>query len=84
MKLNADQYAGFVIDKTIEDYCATHIDPFQAEIEHLSLRVLIDAVINPASIPVEVLYLDRSDVELTPIRMQEFVSNTVIRLLYRP
>ena len=60
MKAHADTYQPYVPDGLVDRYCATQIEPFQAEIEHVGLKALIDVLINLAGFAVEVLYLDRS------------------------
>ena len=67
LKLNPDDYAPFVPDLDVEGYCKNHVDPFYEEIEHISVKALVDSIINPAGIAVGYLYLDRSmGTEATP------------------
>lgn len=79
--------------ETIQQYCERHIDPFRVEMEHVGLNALIDAVIKPAGISVEILYLDRSEGDEVntitfPIKDSSsrngFHATPTIRLLYRP
>lgn len=93
MKTNSALYQDFLSGGTIEQYCQSHIDPFQVEMDHLGLNALIDAVIKPAGISVDVLYLDRSETEEVntinfhvedPNSLSGFVTQPMIRLLYRP
>ncbi|KAL8816544.1 MAG: hypothetical protein Q9191_008310 [Dirinaria sp. TL-2023a] len=80
-------------DDGISAAVITHfrIDPYAVEIEHLGIQALFDAVIKPAGIAMEVLYLDRSaGEEVNTIRWSvddhsgHYLSIPTIRLLYRP
>lgn len=89
MRNNHQLYQGFLLDTTIEEYCKTKIEPYQVEIENLGLQALLDAVIQPAGINVEVTYLDRSaSEEANTISWQGedagYATMPTIRLLYRP
>ena len=61
--------------------------------DHMGLNALVDAVIKPAGISVDILYLDRSpgeEVNTISIHVEDpnslsgFLSPPTIRLLYRP
>ena len=91
LKSNATFYKSFLIDdSTIDQYCATHIEPYQVEIDHLGMHACIDAILKPAGISVEVAYLDRSAGEEmntfswqgTPLKGR--ANLPTVRLLYRP
>ncbi|KAI4162721.1 MAG: hypothetical protein LQ342_003608 [Letrouitia transgressa] len=92
MKTHADVYKDFLLGQTVEEYCSSHIDPFRVEIDNQGLNALIDAIIKPAGMAVDVLYLDLSPGEEVNIIRWEPDSlnrNTgfgtpTIRLLYRP
>lgn len=91
MKTNAALYLPFMLNETIDQYCSTKIDPYAVEIEHLGIQALFDAVIKPAGIAMDVLYLDRSaGDEVNTISWQvdnssgHYLSIPTIRLLYRP
>ena len=91
MRTYPEHYQPFLLDYTIDEYCKTKIDPYSVEIENLGLQVLIDALIKPAGINVEITYLDRSasdEGEANTFCWQgEATAYTVtpaIRLLYRP
>lgn len=91
MKTNAGLYVPFMLNETIDQYCSTKIDPYAVEIEHLGIQALFDAVIKPAGIAMEVLYLDRSaGEEVNTISWSvddhsgHYLSIPTIRLLYRP
>jgi ubiquitin thioesterase protein OTUB1 len=85
MQLQADRYAPFM-DMSVTQYCLTRIDPANQEIEHIGLQALNDAVIAPAYIALEVLYLDRSaGDEVTPHRFVDDAQHwPTLRLIYRP
>lgn len=91
LKSHASFYQAFLIDdSSIEQYCATHIEPYQVEIDHLGMDACIDAILKPAGVSVEVAYLDRSPGE----EMNTFswqgaprpgrIELPTVRLLYRP
>lgn len=93
MKTNSEVYQNFLMGETIQQYCERHIDPFRVEMDHLGLNALIDAVIKPAGISVDILYLDRSEgeeVNTISFQIEEskglsgFLVTPSIRLLYRP
>lgn len=93
MKSNVEGYQPFSPDIPIEQYCASQIEPYQVEIEHLGMNALIDALIKPAGFAVDIVYLDRSvGQEANTIRFELttadglpiFSDAPTIRLLYRP
>ncbi|KAF9889773.1 hypothetical protein FE257_006863 [Aspergillus nanangensis] len=85
MKLNPHRYQAF-LPLPLDQYCATRIETVKTEIDEVGLQALVDGVIEPSGISVEILYLDRSQGEavtphlLTPSRP----TASTIRLLYRP
>lgn len=87
MKTHVEAYQPFLLEDTVEQYCASQIEPYQVEIEHIGMNALIDALILPAGLAVEILYLDRSvGVEVNSHRFER-VDNPdapTFRLLYRP
>lgn len=93
MKTHAEDYQPFLLDQNVVQYCASNIDPYQVEIEHMGMNALIDALVKPAGFAVEILYLDRSDgEEVNSHCFQEVDANNqplfpeapTMRLLYRP
>lgn len=96
MKSHASKYQDWLIDQSVEQYCALQIDPYQVEIEDLGINALIDAIVHPAGMVVEILYLDRSaGAEANTIKFEreklddgDSTSSSslvpAIRLLYRP
>ncbi|KAI9784256.1 MAG: hypothetical protein M1816_000928 [Peltula sp. TS41687] len=92
MKTRTENYLPFLVG-TVEDYCATQIEPYQVEIEHVGMNALIDVLVKPAGFAVEILYLDRSPgLEVNTHRFEETGANGMpmypdaptIYLLYRP
>lgn len=85
MKLNPHRYQAF-LPLPLDQYCTTRIETVKTEIDEVGLQALVDGVIEPSGVAVEILYLDRSQGEavtphlLTPSRP----SASTIRLLYRP
>ncbi len=93
MKSNAEMYEPFSPDVSIDDYCASQVEPYQVEIDHLGMNALIDALIKPAGFAVDIVYLDRSaGQEANTIRFElqtadglpMFPDAPTMRLLYRP
>ena len=89
MRTNPHQYQDFLPGMTVEQYCASKIDPYQIEIEHMGLQAVLDAIIKPAGINVDVTYMDRSaSEEVNTINWYGedtgYGPMPTIRLLYRP
>lgn len=90
MRRNAQHYQNFLLDSTVEQYCRSRIDPHLVEIENIGIQAIVDAVIKPAGINLEVTYLDRSigtSGEANTISWPgdiEYTTIPTIRLLYRP
>lgn len=93
MKSHANMYQPWILDSLVDQYCATQIEPFQAEIEHVGMKALIDVLVSPARIVVEILYLDLSaGSEVNNYRFEAVAADDAasyspcptIYLLYRP
>ena len=93
MKTHVNDYQPFILDGTVEQYCASSVEPYQVEIEHIGMNALIDALVKPAGFAVEILYLDRSEgIEVNshrfdPLdagRTSAILDAPTMRLLYRP
>ena len=93
MRAHEAEYQPWLPDKTVDQYCNLSIIPFAVEIEHYSMDALIKAIMYPAGISVDVLYLDRSNSEEAnefhwappiPGGGIESLDGGTIRLLYRP
>lgn len=92
MKTHAETYQPFIID-TVAEYCATQIEPYLIEIEHVGMDALIDVLVKPAGFAVEISYLDRSaGAEVNSHRFEASAADgtpmypdaPTIYLLYRP
>lgn len=89
MKTRPQDYAPWLLEQTVEEYCNASVMPTSAEIENVGLSALKDTFLSPAGITLEVLYLDRSEGSevnmhrFSPVNHGGFDVGTV-RLLYRP
>lgn len=89
MKTRPEEYVNYTPDLSVERYVDDSILPYGSEIDHVGLSALNDVLLAPASIGLEVLYLD-----LTPgpeVNLHNFsradqhsFTASCIRLLYRP
>ncbi|KAI4157393.1 MAG: hypothetical protein L6R39_000675 [Caloplaca ligustica] len=93
MKSNPDNYVPYTEGVSIDRYCATHIEPYAVEIENIGLQAYFDAILKPAGIALQVLYLDQSPGEqVTELNWPAGITHgtsafgdvPTIRLLYRP
>ncbi|KAI4258908.1 MAG: hypothetical protein LQ352_001021 [Teloschistes flavicans] len=93
MKTHSNKYVPFIPEQTsIDQYRSVHIEPHAVEIEHLGLQALVDAIVQPAGIAVQVLYLDLSPSDqvndhwpaAAPSPNASYDEVHTIRLLYRP
>ncbi|KAI9660849.1 MAG: hypothetical protein M1829_006459 [Trizodia sp. TS-e1964] len=86
MKINHSRYQPFILDGSVDQYCSSQIDPVAIEIEHIGMKALIDALIEPAGFAVEIIYLDRSDSDQVNTHRFDAAhpAAPVLRLLYRP
>lgn len=92
IKSRPDQYAPFCEPQTVEEFVRHNVEPAQCEIEHVGLNALFDVLLKPATIALEVMYLDRSaGTELVTHRFEptdqpgmSVPSAPTVRLLYRP
>ncbi|KAK6439264.1 hypothetical protein LTR95_004520 [Oleoguttula sp. CCFEE 5521] len=87
MLTRSENYLGYMVGQTVEQYTNEHITPHGAEIDHLGMSALQDLLLNPAGFALEVMYLDRS--EGNEANMHRFdplngITEATIRLLYRP
>ncbi|KAK4495406.1 hypothetical protein PRZ48_013737 [Zasmidium cellare] len=89
MKTHDENYAPWLLGQTVDQYCNQSVLPMAAEIDHVGLVALKDALLSPAGMSLEVLYLDRSEgSEVTmhrfdPVNAGGYTIGSV-RLLYRP
>ncbi|CAI7617563.1 unnamed protein product [Penicillium pancosmium] len=84
MKLNPHSYHSF-LSWPLEQYCVTHIETVQTEIDEVGLQALVDVVIEEAGFGVEVFRLDRGEGDvLTPFHLSPSrPSGVTISLLCR-
>src|SRR5450432_532640 len=72
----------------VDTFCIDVLDPTNTEIEHLGMTLLVDVLLVPIGIAVDIVYLDRS--EGTHVNTHHFGRESgerprgVIHLLYRP
>ena len=92
MASHADAYEPFLLDQTVDQYRASTIDSYQVEMEEPGLRAVSDAIVKPAGIGLDTIYLDRSLGNTATVHSWRpddthdlaFGSNMqVIRMLYR-
>ena len=94
LKANAATYRDFIQDGLgVDNYSKNTIEPAKTEIEHLGMTLLIDVLLKPLGIAVEIVYLDRSegtDVNSYIIQAEDesgtpiYAGAPVVHLLYRP
>ncbi|KAI4120522.1 MAG: hypothetical protein LQ338_006959 [Usnochroma carphineum] len=93
IKSHPENFLPYTEGMPIEQYCATHIEPYAVEIDNLGLQACIEAIMKPAGIAVQVLYLDQSPGERVnelnwsaelPKATTIYGGVPTIRLLYRP
>jgi ubiquitin thioesterase protein OTUB1 len=87
MKTHPENYAGYMIGQTVDQYCDEHIMPMDSEIDHLGLSALKDVILSPASLALEITYLDRSAGDEVNLHRFDPISGftaSTVRLLYRP
>jgi len=73
----------------VKTYCAHNIEAAMCEIDNIAVAALSEALVKPAGIGLEILYLDRSagdEVNATPFSQPVNHNGIIpmIRLLYRP
>lgn len=91
LQTHPEQFQPYV-DRPLRDYCAARIEPTVCEIEHVGMSALVDMLVKPAGVMVEILYLDRSPgTEANTFRWEPVGQTGIplpnppaIRLLYRP
>jgi len=94
LKGSPESYQGFILDgQGVVGYSKNVLEPTNQEIDHLGMTLLIDILLKPIRIAVEIVYLDRSQgTQVNSHIIQEKDSNGVptnpggpmIHLLYRP
>jgi ubiquitin thioesterase protein OTUB1 len=94
LKANSVTYKGFIPDGLgVDNYSKSLIEPAKTEIEHLGMTLLIDVLMKPVGIAIEIVYLDRSDgadVNSHIIQAEDesgtpvYAGAPIVHLLYRP
>jgi ubiquitin thioesterase protein OTUB1 len=88
LKANAATYQDFIPDlREVDDYIKDVLEPFSAEIEHLGMTLLVDVLLKPIGISVEIVYLDRSEGTTVNSHVMENPNASqvaMVHLLYRP
>lgn len=93
METYPQDYAPFIEGMTIDMYRKSTIEPVNCEIEHVGMKILVDVLLKPIGISVEVVYLDRSpgsQVNTVPMQATDGAGNPLLvgsptaYLLYRP
>jgi ubiquitin thioesterase protein OTUB1 len=89
LKANAATYQDFIPDlRGVDNYIKDILEPFSAEIEHLGMTLLVDVLLKPISISVEIVYLDRSEGTTVNTHIMESPNasqgGAMVHLLYRP
>ncbi|KAL5345003.1 hypothetical protein ACLOAV_009956 [Pseudogymnoascus australis] len=94
LKANSVTYRDFIPDGLgVDNYSKNMIEPAKTEIEHLGMTLLIDVLMKPMGIAVEIVYLDRSegtDVNSHIIQVEDesgtpvHAGAPIVHLLYRP
>jgi ubiquitin thioesterase protein OTUB1 len=90
---NSDNFKHFVPMGDVKTYCSLNIEAANSEVDNVAIVALSEAVITPAGIGFEIMYLDRSQGD--EVNVTQFSQPTdhtgmplpnppVIRLLYRP
>ena len=89
MQKHPDAYQPY-INEPLQNYCRSHIEPAICEIEHVGMSALVDVLVKPAGIAVEILYLDRTagneanTYRIAPEHNGAPANYPTFRLLYRP
>lgn len=92
LRENADEIQPFLGGTTITSYIQNTVLPVDIEIDHMGIKALVDVLLRPANMVLEIAYLDRSPGDKVNVhRMPEeangqdpAVLGAIIRLLYRP
>ncbi|KAL9603590.1 MAG: hypothetical protein Q9219_001093 [cf. Caloplaca sp. 3 TL-2023] len=93
MKNHSESFLPYTGIPSIDQYCAARIEPYAVEIDNVGLQAFFEAVLKPAGLALQVLYLDRSPGKqvneinwpaepLNPV--STYAGTPTIRLLYRP
>ncbi|KAK0253740.1 hypothetical protein LTS09_011318 [Friedmanniomyces endolithicus] len=90
MKTHAADYAPWLLDRTVDQYCDESVTTVGGEIDNVSMSGLKDVLLSPSGIALEILYLDRTEGgevnmhRFDPVSFHGGITIGTIRLLYRP
>ncbi|KAL6870193.1 hypothetical protein ACO1O0_001531 [Amphichorda felina] len=93
LKANAETYDPFIADAGgVQAYCSQSVELINHEIEHLGIVALVNVLLKPINLVLEIAYLDRSPGgHVNTYRFPEEANNQdasalgpIIYLLYRP
>jgi len=86
MKTRPDEYAPFVLPRSVDSYVESAIMPHSTEIDHPGINAITDILLKPSGIALDVIYLDLSQGD--EVTTHQFAAGTnaatTIHLLYRP
>ncbi|KAF4541373.1 Peptidase C65 [Lasiodiplodia theobromae] len=92
IQTHPQDFEPFLLGQDLQQYCRSHVEAGNCEIEHVTLTALFQVLLKPAGFALEILYLDRSAGEEGD--MYHFEATThdgvpimdppTVRLLYRP
>ncbi|KAF1811059.1 cysteine proteinase [Eremomyces bilateralis CBS 781.70] len=93
IQTHPDEYSPYMNHgQSVQNYCQSSIEPVMSEIEHVGMSALVEVLVKPAGMAMEILYLDRSQGEEVNTYRWDPVDGTgitvsdpsTLRLLYRP
>ena len=84
MKSHSEVYQPYLFDQTVMEYCKIEIEPYRVEIDEPGITAVIDAIVIPADMRVNILILDRAGGdELRKVEAQKNGVRTM-NFLFRP
>lgn len=89
LRANPVMYQDFIPDMIgVDSYSKEVLEPVNTEIEHLGMTLLIEALLKPINVSVEIVYLDRSEGTKVNSHIVQADNATIggpmVHLLYRP
>jgi ubiquitin thioesterase protein OTUB1 len=89
LRSRANEFQDFIPELVgVDSYCKDVLEPSNNEIEHLGMTLLVEILLKPICVGVEIVYLDRS--EGTQVNTHHYAIETpnteraTIHVLYRP
>jgi ubiquitin thioesterase protein OTUB1 len=90
LKSRAAEFQDFIPVEigSVENYCKNVLEPSNNEIEHVGMTLLVEILLKPIDVAVEIVYLDRSEgaqvnTHYFPIQTPN-TERSIIHVLYRP